>query len=684
MRLLPLAAIVLAPIAVAAPAGLVTEARVLDSEDAARNWLVNAGNYSGDHYSSLGEINSGNVGELGLRWSTDIPMPDGIAGTPIAVDGVIYLSTAWSHVYALDASSGDILWAYRPGVEEFMQDQPQLSWIARANRGAAVWEGLVFVTTADCRLVAIDAQSGELEWSVQSCDNAAGYTLSDAPRVGGGKVFVGNAGSESEKKNRGYMSAYDAKSGSLIWRFYIVPSDDPAENRSDAMKMAAKTWDGDTLEKFGGGGNSWNEMTYDPESKLLFFGTGGSIPYEHKFRSPGGLDNLFISSVMAINAETGEYVWHYQTVPQESWDYNATMNIVLAELNIDGRQRDVAMIAPKNGFFYVFDKLTGELLSAEKFAKVNWATHINLETGRPVLDPAASYWDHDSGDTVAVWPNMWGAHSWQPMAYHPKTGLVYVPVTDIPEIVTMLDEGNWTSDPALVTQLDGRSHDPGSLLAWDPVKQETRWSVAQGRPFNGGILASGSNLVFQGNAKGEFSAYDAGDGSRLWSVSTGSPINSAPITFEIDGRQAVLIAAGAGGGMQFAYPELHGDGETAAPTRVLAFDLGSSAAVPTIAMEMPGLPELPDDATPADKVALGATLYSGSCGSCHGKQLMARPGGTVPDLRYSGVDVHRTWNGIVIGGARQAKGMPKFDIDVDDAEAIRLYILSSSRDLAAR
>jgi len=661
-------------------AGDVNERRLTDAGETAQNWLVNGGNGRADHYSPLRGVNRDTIGDLGLRWFTDIPMPDGIAGTPIEVDGVVYLSTAWSHVYALDAENGKILWHHRPGVEEATQLRPRLSWAARANRGVAVWEGRVYVATADCRLVAINAATGQEDWTVQSCDPDAGYSITDAPRVGGGKVYLGNGGSESTLKNRGYMSAYDAANGKLAWRFYVVPSDDPGENTSQAMKMAAKTWDGDTLAKYGGGGNPWNEMTYDPESGLLIFGTSGSYPYEHRKRSPGGLDNLFLSSVVAVDAETGEYAWHYQTVPQESWDYNATMNIVLAKLPIDGEPRDVAMIAPKNGFFYVLDKHTGELLSAGQFAKVNWATHINMETGRPVLDPAASYWEHEAGASIPVWPNMWGAHSWQPMAFNPQTALAYVPVADIPELVTMGDGGEWNSDPVLVTEVDGKPHAPGRLLAWDPVEQAARWSVEQDRPFNGGLLTTGGGLVFQGDAMGYLSAYDADDGERLWAVNTGSPVNSAPITFLDDGRQVVLVAIGAGGGMQFGYPELHGGGSgVGSSTRVLAFDLGGNRPVPKAAAPVKVLPDLPDERMPPDQVALGETLYHDNCGYCHGRHLAARPGGSVPDLRYASRETHLAWPGIVVGGALRARGMPAFELSAEEAEAIRLFVLSQRR-----
>ncbi|MEQ9561437.1 MAG: PQQ-dependent dehydrogenase, methanol/ethanol family, partial [Woeseiaceae bacterium] len=520
-------------------------------------WFLKGGNFNGEHYSPLDQINASNVSELGLEWVSEIPAPDGISATPIVVDGVIYFSAAYSVAYAVDAKTGRILWSFDPDVRASFSERPYSSWLARVNRGVAVWDGKVYVTVADCRLIAVDAATGKELWTQKTCDPAQGYGISDSPYVGGGLVFVGNAGSESHQKTRGYVTAYDAKTGRQAWRFFIVPSDKAEENKSDAMKMAAATWSGTALEEYGGGGNSWNEMTYDAETGLLFFGTSGAIPYLHIERAPEGGDNLFLSSVVAVNAKTGEYAWHYQTVTRDSWDYNATMNIVLADLDIGGKKRETLLIAPKNGFFYVLDKRTGELLSAEKYAKVNWATHINLETGRPVYDPEAEFWNLPDGESAAVWPNMWGAHSWNPMAWHPGENLAYIPVVDIPSIATNEGGGETSDTLEMFTEVDGKPFSPGKLLAWDPVAQKARWSVDREFPFNGGVMATGGGLVFQGDALGAFEAFDAANGQLLWRVMTGSAITAAPVSYELGGEQFVLVPVGAGGGVQFNYPELH-------------------------------------------------------------------------------------------------------------------------------
>ena len=661
-------------------AGDVSEARVLKESSSGENWFLKGGNFRGEHFSPLSEVDVESVDDLGLAWAARLPVPDGISATPIVVDGVIYLSGAWSLVFAIDARTGEQLWTYDPDVRSRLAEDPYMSWPARVNRGVAVWQGKVFATTADCRLIALDASTGKEVWSQQTCDRSLGYAITDSPYVGGDMVFVGNAGSESGKKNRGYVSAYDVDSGDLKWRFYTVPSDKPEENTTAAMKMAAATWSGTALEEFGGGGNAWNEMTYDPESGLLFFGTAGALPYAYHVRSPEGGDNLFLSSVIAVNASTGEYAWHYQTVPEDSWEYNANMNIVLADLTIENEARKTLLIAPKNGFHYVLDRITGELIAAEKFAKVNWATHINLETGRPVYDAEAEFWNR-SDEAVAVWPNMWGAHSWNAMAYHPGLQLVYVPVIDVPSIVTDYEDGDFDDTLEMTLRVDGRSFDPGKLLAWDPVRNEPRWSVGHDLPFNGGVLATDGNLVFQGDAHGRFNAYRADTGDKLWSVATGSNITAAPVSYSVDGEQFVLIPVGAGGGLQFVYPEMHAGDEVGGGTQLLAFALGEDAPLPDIEIGRPTLPLQPElDATP-EEIEHGRALFSWECKGCHGKDAVARAGSTVPDLRYATRETHAKWHGIVVGGARQSSGMPRFELSIEDSEAVRNYVLSRSVEL---
>ena len=667
--------------ALAAAPGNVTEERLKDSVTDGTNWLVKGGNALGQHYSALEQVNAGNVAELGLAWATDIPAPDGIAATPIVVDGVLYFSAAYSIVYAVDAKNGDILWNFDPEVRKRFAERPGLSWIARASRGIAVWGGQVFATTADCRLLALDAGSGKLLWSERTCDPDLGYTISDSPYVGGNKVFVGNAGSESHKKTRGYVSAYDPENGELLWRFYTVPSDNPAENDTPAMKMAASTWSGDALEKYGGGGNAWNEMTYDAETGLLFFGTATGIPYVHSLRSPEGGDNLFLSSVVALDADTGEYAWHYQTVPKDSWDYNATMNIALAEFAIGGAKRKTLLIAPKNGFHYVLDRHTGELLAADKFARVNWASHINLETGRPVYLPDAEYWTANADPVVTVWPNMWGAHNWHPMAWHPGHRLSYIPVIDVPSIVSDYADGEYADTLEVVREVDGQPFSPGKLVAFDPLSGKPRWTVDHKLPFNGGVMATAGNLVFQGDAESRFSAYAADSGKRLWSVVTGSAITAAPATYSVDATQYIVIPIGAAGGTQFVYPQMHATEQAHGPTRLLAFALEGDAGMPVAEPLIKELPEQPKLEASAEVIATGKQIYGAECGGCHGKDAVARVGGTTRDLRYADSKTHAQWHAIVIGGALRSNGMPGYEMSIDESDAVRAYVLSRAGEL---
>ena len=664
----------------AATQGDVTNERVLAEAGTGENWFLKGGSFRGDHYSPLEQVNEDTVINLGLAWSTELPIPDGTPTTPIIVDGVIYLGGAYSKVVAIDAGSGKIKWTFDADMQSAFSKRPSLSWISRANRGVAVWDGSVFVATADCRLIAIDADRGRPRWTKQVCDPDQGYSISDSPYVGGDKVYVGNAGSESEKNNRGYVAAYDPTSGDEIWRFYIVPSHIPEENDTPALRMAAGTWTGDTLETVGGGGNAWNEMTYDPESNQLFFGTSGSARYDYQSRSPEGGDNLFLSSIVAVNADTGEYNWHYQTVTEDSWDYNATMNIVLADIRFDGKDRKTVLIAPKNGFHYALDKNSGELLTAGKYAKVNWATGINMETGRPDYDPAAEYWNAPDGEKVYFWPNFWGAHSWNPMAFHPGTGLTYIPVIDLP---TEIDSQGNSEDVVMVTEVDGQPHAPGKLVAIDPANQVIRWSVDFPLPYNGGIMTTSGNLVFQGNAGGEFVAYAADDGERLWSVQTGSAINAAPASYALDNEQYVVIPIGVAGGLQYRYPEMHAADRAKGPVRLMAFSLGGDTSLPMTNAESPELPHQPTLAASAEEINVGEEFYADYCRSCHGANAVARHRGTVPDLRFSNAETHATWHGIVIGGSKSAAGMPSMPIPVEESEAIRNYILSKSEALRA-
>jgi len=454
-------------------------------------WLTHGRTYSEQRHSPLNAINKDNVAQLGLQWSYDLGTSRGIEATPIVHDGMMYVTSTWNVVHALDARNGEKVWGFDPEVDK---SQASNGCCDMVNRGVALWGNSVFTATLDGRLISLDAKSGKVNWDVNTIDKSKPYTITGAPRIIKGKVIIGNGGAELGV--RGYISAYDATSGELAWRFYTVPGNPADGFENETMEMAAKTWNGNFWEA-GGGGTAWDSIAYDPELDLLYFGVGNGSPWNQSIRSPGGGDNLFLSSIVAVKPDSGDYVWHYQTTPGETWDYTATQHMILAELEIEGEQRKVIMQAPKNGFFYVIDRATGKLISANNFVPVNWATHVDLETGRPVETPEARY-GPDKEPFVQL-PGPLGAHNWHPMSYSPDTGLVYIPAQEAPWVYRdkkdyKYTEGTWNTgtdfiyavlptERAMFAAL--KSMVKGRLIAWDPVKQEPAWSHEHGGAWNG-------------------------------------------------------------------------------------------------------------------------------------------------------------------------------------------------------
>ena len=547
-------------------AGNVTEARLLAAEDDPDNWLSHGRTYAEQRFSPLTDINDGNVGELSLAWAVELDTNRGQEATPVVVDGVMYLTTAWSKVMAVDAATGEVLWRFDP--------QPIGAKGAHAccdvvNRGVAVWEGKVFAGTIDGRLIALDAETGENLWDTVTVDQSKPYTITGAPRVVRGKVIIGNSGAELGV--RGYVSAYDAETGELAWRFYTVPAnpaDGPDGAASDEAfaKFAGKTWAGSWWE-MGGGGTVWDSIVYDPEFDQLLIGVGNGSPWNHRARSAGQGDNLFLSSILALDPDTGAYKWHYQVNPGETWDFTATQQITFADLTIDGKPRKVLMQAPKNGFFYVIDRSNGKLISAEAYAPQNWAERIDLVTGRPVERPEARYADAPH----VTYPSGIGAHAWQPMSYSPQTGLVYIPAMHVP--LSYADDvnykrliGRWNTGVSFLAPPEGSvpgatplerraalaAMNKGMLVAWDPVAQKARWTIEMSWPWNGGTLATAGNLLFQGDPYGVFRARAANTGKELWSFDAQRGIMAGPVTYRAGGEQYVAVLAGYGGSMGMA------------------------------------------------------------------------------------------------------------------------------------
>ena len=657
--------------------------------DPGTEWLNYGRGYKEQRFSPLDQVNRDNIDELDLAWSFKFDTARGMEATPLVHNGVIYVSTGWSHVHALDARTGEQLWHYDA---EVPKDHLIKTCCGAVNRGVALWQGdaetglQVFFGTLDGRLVALNAETGEANWVIKTTPDNSNYSVTGAPRVVDGKVIIGNGGAELGV--RGYITAYDTATGDQLWRFYTVPGDPSKPQEHPALDAAVKTWGGDEWHKLGGGGGTvWDSLVYDPELDLLYIGTGNGSPWNRDLRSPGGGDNLYLSSIVALRPDTGEYVWHYQVTPKDNWDYTATQQLTLAELEIDGEQRKVIMQAPKNGFFYVLDRVTGELLSAEKFAKVTWASHIDMETGRPV---ETEYADYQSNGGSYIWPSPYGAHNWQPMSFSPKTGLMYIPAQNIPHFFSAQKTvkyqlNRWNTGVDLNQSRDPKSWVAGKasadaliwgeLLAWDPVKQEAVWKVHHDKPANGGVLSTAGDLVFQGMGTGTFAAYDADNGDRLWQYQSDSAVLAGPMTYELDGEQYIAVAQGSGGTVMLTIgDELKRNKVN--QNKLLVFKLGNFGQTADLVDEsLATILALGHEAnTDPEIIRRGEELYSHNCGSCHG--LSAKSNYVVPDLRYMSEQTHIDFTGIVLGGSRSHKGMVGFyeTNTLEDAEAIHAYL----------
>ncbi len=649
------------------------------------NWPAFGRTFDEGHYSPLTEINADTVQRLGLAWSLDLDVTNSIAA-PLAVDGVVYLGAGHGVIHAVTAQSGKLLWRYDARAMEANGAKLRVAW---GIRGIAFWHNRVYAGTSDGRLIALNAKDGTLAWAVQTVDPKDGATITGAPRAFNGKIVIGFGGGDFSPL-RGYVTAYDAQTGKQVWRFYVVPgkpgTKDGAASDS-AMQKAAKTWTGEWW-KYGGGGSVWNAMTYDPDFNRLYLGTGNGTPMNWKIRSPQGGDNLFIASVVALDADTGRYVWHYQTTPGDSWDYDSATDMTLATLKMDGRERKVLLHAAKNGFFYVIDRENGRLLSAEKLGTVTWADHVDLQTGRPVLAPGAKY----EQKSILLWPSFQAVHHWLPQSYSPHTGYVYEPTLEMPaefgdtgvnlqHYEPRLRTGDYTG---LTVGSGDVPADAGRsvLKAWDPVGKRVVWGVETPGVSNGGTLATGGDLVFQGLADGYFHAYSAKDGEDLWSFFAGVAVTGVPITYSVNGKQYVTLTAGPLGGSTAAFGSISarwGWDSRVHPRRLLTFALDAHAQLPPTPPRKPAVPlDPPGFKIDTAKAKMGEYEYS-RCTLCHGMGVVS--GGIAPDLRASPVLFSpEAFAHVVRDGALAPRGMPPFP-ELTDAqlEALRHFVRQEAR-----
>ena len=658
----------------------VTQERLVAADQETTNWLSHGRTYNEQRYSPLTQINDSNVQKLGIAWFFDTDYSRGLEGTPIVVDGVMYSSGNWNIVYANNAATGELLWKYDPKVDK---SRGVFACCDVVNRGVAVWEDKVFIGTLDGYLVALNAATGKEVWRTLTFDQSKPYTITGAPRVVKGKVIIGNGGAEYGV--RGYVSAYDASTGKMVWRFYTVPGDPNLPQENAALEKAVKTWSGDKWLEFGGGGTVWDAMSYDPELNQLYIGVGNAGPWNRELRNPAHLDNLYVSSIVSLNPDTGEYNWHYQETPNDGWDYTATQHMILADINWKGKTRKVIMQAPKNGFFFLVDRVTGEFLSAEPYANVTWATGYDAK-GRPIENPKKNYKDGKQ----MIRPAPTGAHNWAPMSFNPQTGLVYIPVIDSmfeydPDTDYKKRLGVWNTEmktmqappgEPLFQKVMSNAVMRGGLLAWNPQTQKPAWSFWHPNMWNGGLLSTAGNLLFQGNAEQELVAYRADTGKKLFSIPAQMGIIAPPITYTVNGEQYIAVLVGWGGAFALA------GGMTPLPSaqygRIMAFKLNGKAQLPPLPEPGTKFDPPPRMNVSADVIKEGQTTYNTYCMGCHGMGVVSM--GTVPDLRYMHESFHKTFNDIVIGGALKDRGMVSFAqvINQQEADALHAYIIDEA------
>jgi quinohemoprotein ethanol dehydrogenase len=668
-------------------AAAVDQQRLEAADQDPGQWMSTGRTWDEQRFSPLKRINDANVQRLGLAWYAPLNTFRGVESTPLVIDGVLYNVSAWDITTAYDAATGKVLWSYDPKIAP---EWARLACCGPVSRGIAAWHGKIIIAALDGRLIAVDARTGKPVWETQTIDKGQPLSLTGAPRIAAGQVVIGNAGGDFGA--RGYIAAYDADTGKPTWKFYLVPGDPkamPEGAASDSvMPMAAKTWSGEWW-KVGGGGNDWDAIVYDPKLDLVYVGTGNGSPHPQQFRSPGGGDNLFLCSIVAMNAHTGHYVWHYQEVPAEEWDYDCTAPLILADIKIGGKVRQVIMHAPKDGFFYVLDRASGKLISARNFVPNTWASHIDLKTGRPAIYPDAYVQEKPH----LITPSAGGGHSWNPMSYSPLTGLVYIPTLEQWNLVSRLPDGQFkfvlgqttlgagvNNYPQLRKQLNAEAgkRDKGYTLAWDPVHQKEVFRIAYPHPINGGILTTAGNLLLQGTINRTFAIYRADNGKKLWEMPVGSVPVAGPSTYEVGGKQYIAVNAGWNSAIVHGLHDDPAHPFSVGPANLVVFALDAKGVTLPPAPPADSLPPPPTEAQSGEDVKAGAALYAAQCAICHGQNAA----GGVKDLRFLTPERHKEFADIVLGGKLKKEGMESFAdrLTAQQVQSIHAYLISRAQE----
>jgi quinohemoprotein ethanol dehydrogenase len=680
------------------PAGAVDAARLVTADADPGQWLTTGRDGNWDYHSTLSDIDASNVSRLGFAWQYRLGTQRGLEATPVMVDGVLYFSGNFGRVYAVDAVDGRERWVYDPEIDG---QWGRYACCDAVNRGVAVWRGRVFVGTSDGYLHAVDAATGRRVWKVDTLpvrDAKHYYTISGAPVVAGDAVIIGSSGADFTGV-RGYFAAFDKADGRLKWRFYTVPRD-PKLGPQDQphLKRAVQSWDPRHRWEEGSGGTVWDSITYDPDLKLVYVGTGNGAPYNLTEDGRHGGDDLYAAAILAVHVDTGTLDWWFQPTPGDRWDYDSTAKMILADLDFGSGRRKVLMQANKNGYFYVLDRASGEVLGAHQFAYVNWTLGLDPKTYRPRPNPAAEY----AAVPRLIFPGQAGAHNWQPMSFDPRTKRVFVPTIEQPMIYIdtarrpagliegmftvpgIVPEAYFPSDleslfgplPALTSLETGTSapaSSRGMLRALDALTGNMVWEAPTESAWDGGVLSTDGNLVFQGDVAGHLNIYTADTGRLVDRIDVGTGIMAAPMTYRIHGAQYVAVLAGYGGAnVSIPFPPDSAAYRYRNDGRLLAFKLGGGAVpkpepAPNASLDRPAAPAVGEAAG-----SHGEVLYNRYCARCHvfGRSIL-------PDLRRLSPVTDHLFYDIVLKGLYAPQGMARWDdvLTSEDAKAIHDYIM---------